>query len=44
VFGGAYIDKMFGVKILQYNELVAVLWQAVRELSDKVKQLEATKH
>ena len=44
VFGGAYIDQTYDVKLLQYNELVAVLWQAVRELSDKVEQLQATKH
>jgi hypothetical protein len=37
VFGGAYEDM--GVKLLQYNELVAVLWQAVRELSSEVEAL-----
>jgi hypothetical protein len=38
-FGGAYEDKGFGM--LRYDELTAVLWQAVRELKEKVNRLEA---
>jgi hypothetical protein len=38
-FAGAFRDEG-GVGMLAYNELYSVLWQAVRELSEKVEKLE----
>jgi len=40
-FGGVTIDPESGVAGLSYNDMVATLWQAVRELSAKVQALEA---
>ena len=40
-FGGWWRDAVSGLENLAYNDLVAVLWQAVRELSDEVAALKA---
>jgi len=38
-FGGWWYDEKSGRQSLAYNELTAVLWQAVRELSEQVTTL-----
>jgi hypothetical protein len=43
-FGGHVVDKASGREGLEYNELVAVLWDAVRELSVEVETLKQAAH
>jgi hypothetical protein len=40
-FAGRQVDPEGGHERLAYNELIAVLWQATRELTARVARLEA---
>jgi len=40
-FGGVTVDPGSGIMGLDYNDLVAMLWQAVKELSTEVEALKA---